>query len=133
MNTLEITQQIQQMQSQMSLTLDSPKSVKLQVKQISLLQKQLRTIKKEVNANIRNINQEANQSGTDSIVSVGLDIFGKHKWAGRLRAETRRAIEREKKFSRQPYLEIKEAIDNLILEGDRLKLLAEQYLINQQE
>ncbi|MEH2251206.1 hypothetical protein [Nostoc sp.] len=40
-------------------------------------------------------------------------------------------IELEKKFSRQPYLEIKEAIDNLILEGDRLKLLAEQYLINQ--
>ncbi len=133
MNTLEITQQIQQMQSQMSLTLDSPKSVKLQVKQISLLQKQLRAIKKEVNANIRNINQEASQSGRDSVVSVGLDIFGKHKWAGRLRAETRCAIEREKKFSRQPYLEIKEAIDNLILEGDRLKLLAEQYLINQQE
>ncbi|MEH1933061.1 MAG: hypothetical protein V7L14_04920 [Nostoc sp.] len=133
MNTLEIIQQIQQTQSEMSLTLDSPKSVKLQVKQISLLQKQLRAFKKEVNANIRNINQEASQSGTDSVVSVGLDIFGKHKWAGRLRAETRRAIEREKKFSRQPYLEIKEAIDNLILEGDRLKLLAEQYLINQQE
>jgi hypothetical protein len=131
MNTLEITQQIQQTQSQLSLTLDTPKSVKLQVKQISLLQKQLRVIKKEVNANIRNINQEASQSGTDTVVSVGLDIFGKHKWAGTLRAETRRAIEREKKFSRQPYLEIKEAIDNLILEGDRLKLLAEQYLINQ--
>ncbi|MEH2447471.1 MAG: hypothetical protein V7K18_17220 [Nostoc sp.] len=130
MNTLEITQQIQQTQSQMSLTLDSPKSVKLQIKQISLLQKQLRAIKKEVNANIRNINQEASQSGTDSVMSVGLDIFGKHKWAGRLRAEARRAIEREKKFSRQPYLEIKEAIDNLILEADRLKLLA-QYLINQ--
>ncbi|MEH2425138.1 MAG: hypothetical protein V7K48_30820 [Nostoc sp.] len=131
MNTLEITQQIQQTQSQMSLTLDSPKSVKLQVKQISLLQKQLRAIKKEVNGNIRNINQEASQSGIDSVVSVGLDIFGKYKWAGRLRAETRRAIEREKKFSCQLYLEIKEAIDNLILEGDRLKLLAEQYLINQ--
>ncbi|AVH73905.1 MULTISPECIES: hypothetical protein [unclassified Nostoc] len=131
MNTLEIIQQIQQTQSHMSLTFDSPKSVKLQVKQISLLQKQLRAIKKEVNANIRNINQEASQSGTDSVVSVGLDIFGKHKWAGRLRAETRRAIEREKKLSRQPYIEIKQAIDNLILEGDRLKLLAEQYLINQ--
>ncbi|QFS47793.1 hypothetical protein [Nostoc sphaeroides] len=98
MNTLEITQKIQQTQSQISLTLDSPKSVKLQVKQISLLQKQLRAIKKEVNANIRNINQEASQSGTDSIVSVGLDIFGKHKWAGRLRAETRRTIEREKNY-----------------------------------
>jgi len=62
-----------------------------------------------------------------------LDIFGKHKWAGRLRAETRRATEREMKLARQPYLEIKEAIDNLILEGDRLKLRAEEYLLSYQE
>jgi hypothetical protein len=59
-----------------------------------------------------------------------LDVFGKHKWAGRVRAETRRAIEREKKYTRQPYMELKDAIDRVILEGDRLKLMAEEYLIN---
>ncbi|WP_319421582.1 hypothetical protein [Pleurocapsa sp. FMAR1] len=126
MNKLE---EIQQIASQIILILDNPQSVKLQVKQITLAQKQLRAIKKEINALIRNINQQATQSGTDSLVSVGLDVFGKHKWAGRMRAETRRAMERDKKSARQPYMELKEAIDKLILEGDRLKLKADEYLI----
>ncbi|MGF1538967.1 MAG: hypothetical protein ACFCU5_00720 [Pleurocapsa sp.] len=127
MNKLE---EIQQIASKITLRLDNPQSVKLQVKQIGLAQKQLRAVKKEINAVIRNINQQATQSGTDSLVSVGLDVFGKHKWAGRVRAETRREIEREKKSARQPYMELKEAIDKVILEGDRLKLMAEEYLIN---
>lgn len=130
MNTLE---EMQKTASKISLTLDNPKSVKLQVKQITLAQKQLRSIKKQLNATIRNINQQAAQSSGDSIVSVGLDVFGKHKWAGRVRADTRRAVERDKKSDRQPYIEVKEAIDNLILEGDRLKLLAEDYLLSHQE
>lgn len=125
MNNLDI----QPIASQITLSLDNPKSVKLQVKQITLAQKQLRAIKKEINAAIRNINQQASQSHADSVISVGLDIFGKHKLAGRIRAETRRAIERDKKDSRQPYLELKDFIDKLILEGDRLKLIAEEYLI----
>jgi hypothetical protein len=121
--------EIQEIAAKITLRLDNPQSVKLQIKQITLAQKQLRAIKKEINAIIRNINQQATQSGTDSFVSVGLDVFGKHKWAGRFRAETRRAIEREKKFARQPYLELKDAIDLVILEGDRLKLQAEEYLL----
>ena len=129
-NLMISIEEIEQIAAKMCLTLDNPKSVKLQVKQISLVQKQLRTIKKEVNANIRAINQEATQSGTDSLVSVGMDLFGKHKWAGRMRAETRRAIEREKKEERQPYINLKDWIDALILEGDRLKLIAEEYFLS---
>lgn len=130
MNVLETVELIQQLKIQTTLRLDTYDSVKLQVKQITLIQKQLRAIKKEINSVISSINQQATQSGTDSIASVGLDIFGKHKWAGRVRPETRRSIEREKKAKRQPYMDIKEMIDSLILEGDRLKLLAEQYLLN---
>lgn len=130
---MDTVEEIQQIKSKISLTLDNPKSVKLQVKQITLAQKQLRAIKKELNATIRSVNQQAAQSSGDSIVSVGLDVFGKHKWAGRVRAEARRAIEREKKAARQPYLKLKEVIDNLILAGDQLKLLAEEYLLNYQE
>ena len=129
MNKLE---EIQQISSQIKLVLDNPQSVKLQVKQIRLAQKQLIAIKKEINLAIRNINQQATQAGADSLVSVGLDVFGKHKWAGRMRAETRRVIEREKKAARQPYMELKEAIDLLILEGDKLKLQAEEYLLVRQ-
>ncbi|NJK47103.1 hypothetical protein HC931_01810 [Candidatus Gracilibacteria bacterium] len=121
--------EIQQIAAKIVLTIDTPQSVKLQVKQITLAQKQLRALKKEINANIRNINQQASQAYSDSLVSVGLDIFGKHKWAGRVRAETRREIERDKKEARQPYLELKEFIDRLILEGDKLKLIAEEYLL----
>jgi cell division protein FtsB len=121
--------EIQQIAEQITLTLDNPKSVKLQVKQITLAQKQLHALKKEINANIRNINQQASQAYSDSVLSVGLDIFGKHKWAGRVRAETRREIERDKKEARQPYLELKDFIARLILEGDRLKLIAEEYLL----
>jgi hypothetical protein len=123
-------QEIQTIAKQLSLTLDNPKSVKLQIKQINLAQKQLRAIKKEINGLIRNINQDASQAYSDSVISVGLDLFGKNKLAGRVRAETRRMIERNKKDARQPYLEIKEQIDSLLLEGDKLKLKAEEYLIN---
>jgi hypothetical protein len=130
MNRLD---QIKEIASKISLTLDHPKSVKLQVKQISLAQKQLRAIKKELNTYIRNINSEFTQSSADSIISVGLDLFGKRKLAGTIRAETRRVMEREKKAARQPYMDLKAVIDNLILEGDKLKLLAEEYLFNHQE
>ena len=123
-------QEIQKIANQLILTLDNPKSVKLQIKQINLAQKQLRAIKKEINGLIRNINQDASQAYSDSVISVGLDLFGKNKLAGRVRAETRRMIERNKKDARQPYLEIKEQIDSLLLEGDKLKLKAEQYLMN---
>jgi hypothetical protein len=121
--------QVQCLEQQLCLRLDTPASVKLQVKQISLVQKQLRALKQALNAEIRLINQTATQSGADSLVSVGLDVFGKHKWAGRIRAETRRAIEAEKKSLRQPYMDVREAIDRIILRGDQLKLEAEQYLL----
>ena len=129
MDIQEVSHQISQIDKQLTLTLDNPKSVKLQVKQISLAQKHLRALKKEVNTVIQEINQQAAQTVTDSVISVGLDVFGKHKWAGRLRAETRRATEREKKAARQPYFEIKDFLDKLILKGDQLKLTAQEYLI----
>jgi len=128
MNLQETQLQIYQLKQQMTLTLDNPKSVKLQVKNISLIQKQLRSIKKEVNLAIREINQQATQTTPDSIVSVGLDLFGKRKLAGQLRQSTRRAIQSEKISLRQPYMDIKDDIDQLLLAGDKLKLEAEQYL-----
>jgi hypothetical protein len=130
MTTLE---EIQQIALNMSLTFDAPQSVKLQVKQITLAQKQLRAIKKEVNATLRAINRQASQAKADRIFSGGLDIIGKRQWAGKVRIATRRAIARERQAAQQPYLELKAAIDNFILEGDRLKLMAEEYLLNHQE
>ncbi|GAB4174335.1 MAG: hypothetical protein Fur006_04160 [Coleofasciculaceae cyanobacterium] len=125
--------EIQQIALNMSLTFDGLQSVKFQVKQITLAQKQLRAIRKEVNATLRTINQQASQAKADRIFSGGLDIFGKRQWAGKVRIATRRAIARERQAAQQPYLELKATIDNFILEGDRLKLMAEEYLLNHQE
>jgi hypothetical protein len=66
-------QEIQEISSRITLFLDNPRSVKLQVKQINLAQKQLRVIKKEINVVIRSINQNASQSHPDSVISVGLE------------------------------------------------------------
>ncbi|HEY9613624.1 hypothetical protein [Allocoleopsis sp.] len=130
MNTLE---EIQEIALNMSLTFDEPQSVKLQVKRITFAQKQLRALKKELNATLRDINRQASQSRADSIFSGGLDIFGERKWAGKVRIATRRAMARERQAAQKPYLELKEAIDNFILEGDRLKLMAEEYLLCNQK
>jgi hypothetical protein len=128
---MDVTQtkyQIQQLQQQINLTLDNPKSVKLQIKQINLIQKQLKAIKKEINLVIKQINQNATQASADSILSVGLDVFGKRKLAGTVRQNTRKAIQSEKVALRQPYMDLKDHIDMAILYGDKIKLKAEQYL-----
>jgi hypothetical protein len=125
----EIIHQAQSLEQQLTLRLDSATSVKLQVKQISLVQKQLRALKKELNAEIRLINQSATQTGADSLISVGLDIFGNRKLAGRVRADTRRSIESEKRSVRQPFMDVRDAIDRILLRGDQLKLEAEKYLM----
>ncbi|WPF87374.1 hypothetical protein WEU38_11175 [Cyanobacterium aponinum AL20118] len=121
---------INQLQNQLKLTLDNPSSVKLQIKQINLIQKQLKAIKKEVNLQIKQINQTASQSTPDSLISVGLDLFGKRRLAGQIRQSTRKAIQAEKISLRQPYINLKDYIDAVILEGDKLKLKAEEFLAN---
>lgn len=128
MSLFEIRQEIQGLETQLTLSLTNPRGVKLQLKQITLLQKQLRALKKEVNVEIRKINQSSVQSSADSVISVGLDVFGKHKWAGRMRAETRRSIESEKKSARQPYMDVRDHIDSLLMKGDCLKLEGDVYL-----
>jgi hypothetical protein len=121
---------INHLKNQITLTLDNPSSVKLQVKQINLIQKQLKAMKKEINLVVKQINQQASQSTPDSVISVGLDLFGKRKLAGQLRQSTRRAIQGQKISLRQPYLDLKDDIDLVILDIDKLKLQAEQYLAN---
>ncbi|MEA5596587.1 hypothetical protein [Rivularia sp. UHCC 0363] len=54
--------------------------------------------------------------------------YKKRKLAGQVRQSTRRAIQSEKITIRQPLIDVKDYIDQAILEGDRLKLQAEQYL-----
>lgn len=93
MATLE---DLRRITSKISLLLDNPESVKLQVKQIILVQKELRIFRKDLSATVSDIN--AGQPGANC----------------------------------QPYLKLQEAsaIEQLILEGHRLKLLAVEYLLH---
>ena len=127
---MDVNEEIRQSAEKLSLTLDTPESVRQQIKQITLAQKQLRAVKKKLSANVRSINQQAVQSSADSLGSVVFDILGKRKVAGSLRADKRRAIQRSKQNARQPYLNLQAVIDELILEGDRLKILADEYLLD---
>jgi len=114
----------------MSLNFDNPESVKLQVRQISLGQKRLGVIKKEVTAQMKAIGRNLSQAGADNWVSVAHELLGKRRIAGQVRARNRRAIQQRKQVALQPYLELIADIDALILEGDRLKLLAEEFLLD---
>lgn len=126
-------EEIQQIASQIALRFDDPKSVKLQVKQIIFAQQQLRDIKKELNATIRLINEQTSQYRADAIFEGGLDVFEKRKLAKRVRTATRRALMQERKAAQQPYIELKEVVDDFISNGDRLKLMAQDYLLNYQQ
>jgi endonuclease III len=64
-------QEIRQIVNKLTLTLDNPKSVKRQIKQINLAQKKLRAIKKEINELIRNINQDASQAFSVNLLGIG--------------------------------------------------------------
>lgn len=128
MDLQQVNLEIHQLREQMTLTLDNPPSVKLQIKKINLIQKQLRAIKREINLAIQEIHQQATQTAPDSIISVGLDLFGKRRLAGQLRQTTRRTIQFNKITQRQPYMDVKNHIDKIILEGDKLKLKGQQYL-----
>ncbi|MFM7189636.1 MAG: J domain-containing protein [Microcystaceae cyanobacterium] len=74
----------------------------------ALMQTDLYALKSQV--------EQAQEMGRDLLAE--LDLIGKNKWAGRVRAETRRMIECDKKDKRQPYLELKDYVDSLLLEGN---------------
>ena len=120
--------EIQSIASRLCLSLDSPESVKQQIKQIALAQKELRVIKKGLAVSVKSINTAASQASPDSFFSVVSDITGHRKDAGTLRAIKRKRIQQNKLVARQPYVNLQQVIEQLILKGDQLKLLGEQYI-----
>ena len=124
-------QQIKQAAAQLHLNLDDPQSVRQQLKRINESQAQLRKLKQEVNAELKEINQPNNKFGLDEAASIGLHLFGKHNIARQVRRQGNRVERREKRQgqkARQPYIKMRDLIDNYIFEGDRLKTMANNYL-----
>ena len=124
-------QQIKQVAAKLHLNLDNPASVRQQLKRINESQAQLRKLKQEVNAKLQEINKPVNSFGLDEAASIGLHLFGKHRIANQVTREGNRAERQQRRKqnnARKPYIRQRELIDNYIFEGDRLKLMAQDYL-----
>ncbi len=123
--------QIKQAAAKLYLNLDNPQSVKKQLQRINQAQKELRQLKGEVNTELKSINQPVESFGIDEAASIGLHIFGQHRIANQVNRQGNQAERRERNQqnkAKQPYIKMRELIDNYIFEGDRLKLMAENYL-----
>lgn len=128
-------QQIKQVAAKIYLTLDNPNSVKKQVQRVTQAQKQLRQFKQEVNTKLQEFNNQSKKSfGVDEAAAIGLHLFGKHHIARQVTRQGNQAERREKNQlhrAKQPYLKMRELIDKYLFEGDRLKLMAENFLQEQ--
>ena len=124
-------QQIKQVSARIYLTLDNPQSVRQQLKRINEAQQKLREFKQEINSTLKQMQPPQNDFGLDEAAAIGLHIFGKHRLARQVTREGNRAERQQRKQyqrAKQPQLKMKELIDKYIFEGDRLKIMAENYL-----
>ncbi len=124
-------EQIKQASAKLYLNLDNPQSVKKQLQRINQAQKELHQLKGEVNTKIQEVNQPAKSFGIDEAASIGLHIFGQHRIANQVTKQGNQAERRERNQqnkAKQPLIRMRELIDKYIFEGDRLKLMAENYL-----
>ena len=124
-------EQIKQASAKLYLNLDNPQSVKKQLQRINQAQKELRQLKGEVNSKIQEVNQPVKSFGIDEAASIGLHIFGQHRIANQVTRQGNQAERRERNQqnkAKQPLIRMRELIDKYIFEGDRLKLMAQNYL-----
>ena len=129
-------QQIKTLAAKIYLNLDNPQSVREQLKRINQTQKELRQIKQEVRQELQKLNQSqsAQSFGLDEAASIGLHLFGKHRMARAVNRQGNRAERQQKrqlKNAKQPYIKMRDLIDNYLFEGDRLKEMAKNYLQEQ--
>ncbi len=120
--------EIKKIAAKIHLTLDNPQSVREQLKEVKQAEKQLRQLKKEVVAQIKEIRKKGNEIGLDEVASFGLHLMGEHGIARRINRQGNTAERRQKKAALQPQIKMRDLIDNYLFESDRLKLMAEEYL-----
>ena len=124
-------QQIKQVSAQLYLNLDNPQSVRQQLKRINQAQSKLRQLKQQVNQKLKEMNQSVNSFGLDEVAAIGLHIFGEHRIANQVTRQGNKVERQERKQlqkAKQPYIKMRDLIDNYIFEGDRLKTMANNYL-----
>lgn len=124
-------QQIKQVAAQLHLNLDNPQSVRNQLQRVNQAQQKLRELRQEVNTQLQEVNQPVGNFGIDEAAAIGLHIFGQHHIAREVTRQGNRAERQQRQQqqqAKQPYIKMRDLIDNYIFEGDRLKTMAENYL-----
>ena len=123
-------QQIKQVSAQLYLNLDNPSSVRQQLKRIKQAQQKLRTFKQEINHQLKQM-QQPESFGLDEAAAIGLHVFGKHRLARQVTRQGNRAERqqrRQQQKAKQPQLKMRDLIDKYLFEGERLKMMAQNYL-----
>ncbi len=87
------------------------------------MQKELRLIKREIDADIKAIRAQFTQRMVSAAQTTSgiLSVFGRKGMAGSIRADEKRRLKQEQDRILQPYLVLKLAIDSQILEYDKTK------------
>jgi hypothetical protein len=127
MITQEELQEILDIVESISLNFSQPETLNTQIKAIGIAQKKLKVFRKKIVKTIQKINQSASQAIADDAVTVLSDFLGNRKFAGQMRASNRRAIQRSKQATRQPFINLKDTIDATIIKCDEMKLMVEEY------
>ena len=111
-------------------TYDTVDEAKLTLKKLRLMQKQLRHVKKESNQDMKEIRAAYQLEGekiADSGTFTGL-FFGKRA-AGRDRQRKRADLSQKQKSALEPYENVKDTIDTLILAMEGTKLDIETFIM----
>ncbi|WP_420632280.1 hypothetical protein [Candidatus Leptofilum sp.] len=113
-----------------AFSISNIEEAKVAQKQAREAQKQLRQIKKDINLDIKELRAHYRQksSGAGSGSSAALQILGKKKLAGQVRAEAKRNLRREKDSTIAPYERLKHSIDDLLSQLDNVKVQAQLFI-----
>lgn len=115
-----------------SLKASSVEEAKLKIKEIRLLQRQLRHIKKLINADMRIIRAqfaEKKANAGEGWMVVGT-LLGQRGTGRSARASAKRQVTAERNRALAPYEKLKRLIDDYLVQLDRAKLLFEKYILD---
>jgi hypothetical protein len=123
-------EEIEEIAAKIQLNLDNPQSVRKQLKDLNLARQRLRIFQRELRQQMRQLNSKDTQQMTNSILNVAVIMLPRvaAKWGRVARVGTREFMRHQNKNAREPYLEIQELIEDMLLEIDNLKLEAQEYL-----
>jgi hypothetical protein len=118
-----------------SLEASSVEEAKLRIKEIRLLQRQLRHIKKLINADMKTIRAQfaEKKANTGEGWMVVGTLFGQRGAGRSARASAKRQVTAERNRVLAPYEKLKHLIDDYLVQLDRAKLLFEEYILDAEE